>query len=150
MTTIDDLSSTLTAAIATEKIGTPVALRVHAIVASDSFDPAAALDAVIGLAGTAFPTKPQRLTARSAGADRQWNVLLNYVGGQTLSFSIASNPDRSAGNCLHLLLIGNHGIIRLEGAELLDERSGGSPENVVYWRRQMTDSHAKNSVVHLS
>ena len=150
MTTIDDLSSTLTAAIATGKIGTPVAMRVHAIVAADTFNPAATLDAVIGLADIAFPAKPQRITARSGGAGQQWNVLLNYAGGQTLSFSIASSPDRSAGNCLHLLLIGNHGIIRLEGAELINNRLGNSPENVVYWRRQMTDSHTKQSVVHLS
>jgi hypothetical protein len=150
VTTIDELQDAMTAAIATGKIGTPVALRVHAIVTSDSFNPAATLDAVIGLAGTAFPTKPQRLTARSAGAGQQWNVLLNYAGGQTLSFSIASNPDRSAGNCLHLLLIGNHGIVRLEGAELLDDCSGESPENVVYWKQHMTDSHAKQTVVHLS
>jgi hypothetical protein len=147
--TIDGLRNALTAAIATGKIGTPVALRVHAIVASDSFNPAAALDAVIGLADTTFSSKPQRLTARSGGAGKQWNVLMNYAGGQTLSFSIASSPDRSAGNCLHLLLIGNHGIIRLEGAELLNVCSCGPPKNVVYWRRQMTDSHISNSVVHL-
>lgn len=147
--TIDDLRRALTVAIATGKIGTPVALRVHAIVASDSFDPAAALDIVIGLAGIAFPTKPKRMTARSDPAGRQWNVLLNYAGGQTLSFSIASSPACSGGNCLHLLLIGNHGIIRLEEAELFDDCSEKSMENVVYWRQHMTDSHTHNSAVPL-
>jgi hypothetical protein len=147
--TTDDLQNALTAAIATGRIGTPVALRVHAIVASDSFNPAAALDAVIGLAGTAFPTKPQQMTARSGGAGQQWNVLLIYAGGQTLSFSIASSPASTGGNRLHLLLIGNHGIIRLEGKELVDDCSEKSPENATYWMRHMTNSHTHQSAVQL-
>ena len=57
------------------------------------------------------------------------NALISYGGGATL-FVTCGTADRPS---LHAVLIGNHGIARLEGAELFDGCPPQSNGNAAQW-----------------
>ena len=145
--TFDDLQNTLATAIATDKIGTPVALRLHVNLADLSVEPAALLAAVASWAESIFSASPAKLTARCTGDDRQHNLLLNYAGGQTLLLNIVSG---STNDSLQLLLIGNHGVVRLEGGELFDPTAMLPADDVDDWKRPLARSLAEKATVNLN
>lgn len=149
MATFDDLSRAVTAALETGKIGTPVAMRLYVRCADDSIDPAAVLNAAASLAGAIFSASPQNLTARFSEDRRQLNVLLGYADGQTLLLSVIGDV---AGDGCDLLLIGNHGIVRLEGGELFDavEPDSVSPDGETdRWQQLIAQSLATGEVIEL-
>ena len=144
---LSELQSTLVSAVASGKIGTPVSLRVHAVVAEDSLDPATFLDRISGWGATVFKAEPVRLTARVHATGRQWNILLNYPGGQKALITLASSP-ATAGD-LHLVLVGNHGMVRLEGGESFDTSPEATIPRAEFWQQRLTASHAQNGPVDL-
>jgi hypothetical protein len=144
--TFDDLRDTLATALATEKIGTPVALRLHVNLAELSFEPAALLATVASWAESIFRASPAKLTARCTGDDRQYNVLLNYAAGQTLLLNIVRG---STTDSLQLLLVGNHGVVRLEGGELFDPTGMQPADEIQHWKRPLARSLAGKATVTL-
>lgn len=138
--TLDDLERTLTDALSTEKIGTPVALRLHLQLADPAANLAQATAALMGLAETVFSQAPSRLTARTRDeTPRQWNLLCDYADGQTAQLTLGCGA--TASSTLHLLLVGNHGVVRLEGAELFDETSlSATDEETNRWQQAVTSS----------
>jgi hypothetical protein len=107
------------------EIGIPVALRVSAQFGDRSIDVVQGAILVTQLAETAFSESlPARLHARSTSDRRQLTVLASYRLGQ--SCFVTTTAIDGAGSTLDLLLIGNHGIVRLEGRELFDPEGGDS------------------------
>ena len=144
--TFDDLQKTLATTIATEKIGTPVALRLLVHIADLSVVPAALL-AIVALWGESiFTASPAKLTARCTADGRQHNVLLNYAGGQTLLLNIFRG---STSDCLQLLLVGNHGVVRLEGGELFDPAGMQAVDESQQWENPLARSLAEKNAVNL-
>lgn len=144
--TFEDLQKTLATAIATEKIGTPVALRLHVHLADLSILPVALLATVALWGESIFSASPAKLTARCTEDDRQYNVLLQYAGGQTLLFNVVSG---STNDSLQLLLIGNHGVVRLEGGELFDPAGMQPANDVDDWKKPLARSLAEKIAVNL-
>jgi hypothetical protein len=133
--TLDDLDRTLTDALSTGKVGSPVALRLHLQLADSAADLAQATAALMRLAETVFSETPSRVTARTRDeTPRQWNLLCNYPGGQTVQLTLGCGA--AASSTLHLLLVGNHGVVRLEGAELFDDTSlSATDEETNHWQQ---------------
>ena len=105
----------------------------------------------------AIEINPRAFTAAGFGDSLGWAgikiVLAVQIGddrAQAVHPAPQKDADHHVAGGLHLILIGNHGIIRLEGAELFDDSTGKSPKNAEFWMRQMTESRANNSAVHLS
>jgi hypothetical protein len=94
----------------------------------------------MGLAETVFSQAPSRLTARTRSeTPRQWNLLCDYSGGQTAQLTLGCGA--IASSTLHLLLVGNHGVVRLEGAEMFDETSlSATDEETNRWQQAVTSS----------
>ena len=119
--TLDDLRQTLNQAIETQKIGTPVSLRLHLQLADPQADLISTLAAIMHLADPFVATKPATLVARQEANGRQLTVLLENSQGRTIFLTVGRGSIGTAS--LYLTLVGNHGVVRLEGAELFDETS---------------------------
>jgi predicted dehydrogenase len=126
MTTFDDLSRTVLESVATGKIGTPVSFRLHAMlpeVRDERRGPEnhvrqqllAAVAQAAAFAERVLQARPATLLARGDSAGRQLNVLINHAGGQTALITVACTAAPITES--HLLVIGTHGVLRLEGAE---------------------------------
>ncbi|MBW3543757.1 MAG: hypothetical protein KY476_26210 [Planctomycetes bacterium] len=117
--TFDDLKAAIDKVLSAGRIGTPVSVRVHVQIArADAVPPYGGLAAAMRLADRVFDAEPCEVTARRADGTVHLNVLAGYPRGRTALVSIAFAAD--ADPRLDLLVIGNHGIARLEGGELFD------------------------------
>ena len=114
----DDLQKAVSEALASGQIGTPVSLRAHWQLADPNADLVKALAIILRVAEPAFSRVPDRLTARRGPDERQIHVLLHYADGKTALITLGRGSVQ--GESLHWLLIGNHGIMRLEGAEMFE------------------------------
>lgn len=111
--TFEELQAALEQAHATGKVGTPVAARVHLQLPEPTTDPAMVLTSVLRMLSPCFTDTPNTLRVRSAST--QWNILLQTPAGRSLFVTIGcAAVTRST---VHLLVVGNHGIIRLEGSD---------------------------------
>ncbi len=146
--TFDELNQTLTEARAGGKIGVPVSLRLHLQLSNPQADLMAALLAVIQMARPLFGAEPSKLMARGDSTGPQLNVLATFTGGQTLLLTLGRGAVERA--TLDLLLVGNHGLIRSEGAELFAEPVFTVPETVGQWKSWVDKSLRQNVSVDLS
>ena len=144
--TLDDLNRTLSKAIATQKIGTPVSLRLHLHLPDPQVELIGALSSLMQIAEPVFATKPSRLMARQDITGRQLNVLIETKAGETIFLTIGRGSADS--DNLNLLLIGNRGIVRLEGPELFEFSAVDAP-HVHDWSRPVEESLSKNQAVAL-
>jgi len=121
MTTVQELNQTIQTALDSGKIGTPVCLRASVQLNKGGPEPIVVLAACTRMAEALFEVQPAKLTARQTPDASQLNLIVEFAAGQTLSLSIGrgavNDPDTN------LLLIGNHGIIRLEGGDTLEQQS---------------------------
>ncbi len=148
--TFDDLSTTLWEAVETKRIGIPVALRLHLQLCDPQADLTVAMVASLCLVEPFFNLNPSRLMARRDSADRQLNVLLETADGRTVFVTVGRGSTGQA--TLHLLLIGNHGVVRLEGAQTFEEEAlqGAASElsaKVDEWNTRIAQSVARNEAV---
>ena len=109
--TFEDLRRTVLETVNAGRIGTPVALRWH-LFSSEQSDRLPGLLAGLALGEEVFATQAVRLACRASHANRQTSLLCQFPAGQTLlATSVCGcGPDRK----LQLLVVGNHGIARLE------------------------------------
>lgn len=119
--TLDEIHQTLLEAVNTGKVGTPVALRLHLQLVSTDVDPYLLVAELLQLCEPLFGEEPVRVMARNNNDGRQLNLLFETAAGRTISITIGGGSTTQA--FLSLLLIGNHGVIRLEGADSFDEQS---------------------------
>ena len=145
--TIDELRQTLLEARSTGKIGTPVALRVHVQLQDRQANFSIAVAAVMQLAKSVLEATPIELTARSDIDRRQLNVLFRYAGGQTVLVTLGRGAVSAAS--LQLLLVGNHGVVRLAGGDGFDERSLTAGDDVDRWNSWIDNSLSRGATVSL-
>ena len=81
-----ELHQTLTAALATGKIGTPITVRVHLQLPEPVADLNAALDAIITTTAPAFSQTLDTLQSRVHADGQQWNVLMRSTNGRSPAY----------------------------------------------------------------
>jgi hypothetical protein len=141
-----ELSQSLLDTIRTGDIGVPVALRVTSQFGNRSVSVIDGAVAATQLAVAAFSEeKPKRLHARAAADDFQLTLLVEYPLGQT--FFLTTTAIDGARSAIDLLLIGNHGIVRLEGGELFDPVEGPAPGRGEEWKAAIESSLRSNQAV---
>lgn len=113
--TCSEVQSALADAVRTGKLGTPVAARVHVQLVDDAVEPDAVLAPVLEMLRPCFDHPPASVRAREHASEGQWNVLFQTAAGGTVFVTVGCGAANAPG--LHLLVIGNHGVLRLEGAE---------------------------------
>ncbi len=143
--TLDDIRHTLLEAVKTGKVGTPVALRLHLQLTNADASLLSTAATLIGLCEPLFKVEPSQLFARSNAGGRQLSLLCETESGRTCSITIGSGSAKAAS--LNLLLVGNHGVIRLEGSELFDESSlNTSDANIDRWGLAIEQSLVSNAL----
>jgi len=139
--TLAELRQTLDDALGGGSVGVPVAARIHCQLDDPQCDLLAGLASLLALAeGALSPERAARLFARHSDDPRQLSVLVSYSSGQTSFVTIGCGA--AAEPALHLLLVGNRGVVRLEGAEQFDP-AGGPPtrgDDLKRWRRPVERS----------
>jgi len=130
--TFDDLSERIAPAVVSGKIGTPVSLRMHVQLAESRADLVQALANAMHVAESVFAVEPVTLVARRNSNESQLNVLVSYTHGQVVMLTVGRGSADSSS--LHLLLIGNRGVVRLEGSELFDDAGMQSPPDAAHWQ----------------
>ena len=132
MSSIAQLEETLGEAVTTGKIGTVVSVRALLHLPDEQADLETAASVVLGLAGRVIGSDAGRLVTRGQESGRQLNLLMRLDAGGILSVSVTRGS--SAQVELVLVVVGNHGVSRLEGAELAEEmglsvESFGDPDD---------------------
>ncbi|MGH7199424.1 MAG: hypothetical protein ACREJB_02395 [Planctomycetaceae bacterium] len=144
--TLEDLNRALVDALGAGKIGTPVHLRVHVELPEGDAEPGGIVEAVMVLARTAFAAEAATVTARRDDARTQWNLLFGHAGGQSALVTI--NRGCSAIPRVRLLVVGNHGVVRLEGGELFAGFAATQPLRPA-WVSRIDESIAGGNTVPL-
>lgn len=141
----EELRHSLLETIRTGDIGVPVALRVTSQFGNRAINVIDGAIAAAQLAVVAFSEeRPSRLHARKAADDRQLTLLVEYPLGQT--FFLTTTAIDGSPSALDLLLIGNHGIVRLEGGELFEPVASPPPVSEE-WRKAIESSLHSNQAV---
>ena len=119
MTPIATLEETLEEAVATGKLGSVVSVRALLHLPGEEPDLETAAAVLLSLSGRLVGSDPGSLVVRGHGSGRQLNLLLRLDAGPIVSLSLTrGSVDQLE---LALVVVGNHGVIRLEGAELAEE-----------------------------
>ena len=119
--TLDEIRETLLEAVSTKKIGSPVSLRFNLQLTQTNEKLSAIAATIVSMCQPLFELPPSRIFARATNNDRQLSLIGETESGRTCSITVGVGSAKSAS--LHLLLVGNHGVVRLEGAEMFDESS---------------------------
>lgn len=99
-------------------LGTPVAVRLVAQLRCDPVRLTAAAGHLLDWAARLLAAQPVRLHVRAGAHGSQLHVLACLAGGPTASLVCGVHP--TGGSELHLLILGNRGLVRLEGGEEFD------------------------------
>jgi hypothetical protein len=120
--TIPALARAVSQAIASGRIGTPVALRGHFHLSADHGTLLPALEAALGAAAAWFTSAPVRIYATGGARYGEITALAEYAGGQTalVSAGVLRDPLPRA----DVLLIGNHGTLRFQEPVALAAEQG--------------------------
>jgi hypothetical protein len=118
---LPDLRRTLHQALGSGRVGIPVALRLHLRLEKTGAANADLVSAAAVLMswGEQVFGSPPRDVAVSQSRDESLTILATCAGGQMIHVTVAA-AERAE---LHLLLVGNRGIVRLEGGELFEAAS---------------------------
>jgi hypothetical protein len=128
-----ELKHALSETIRQGDIGIPVALRVNCQFGDRSHEVIDGALIASQLAETAFSeVAPARLHARITSDNRQLTLLASYALGQTLLLTTTAVD--GARSEVDLLVVGNHGIIRLEGSEFFEPDGTPSPSTDIATR----------------
>ena len=141
--TLDDIQGALSDAMQTGKLGTPVAARVHLLVDGE-VNIAGAVERIAAMLSPCFELPSETVRARRHASGRVSSLLMQTGNGRTIFISIGQT-DRPA---LHLLVVGNHGVLRLEGGDCLEPVSFDRTENE--WSAQIAESCESGKIVRLN
>ena len=81
---------------------------------------------------------PTTVIARQTSGGTQLNVLVTLENGRTILATVGSGS--VSYSVLELLLIGNHGIVRLEGEDRIDKLVLTNDEGVQRWKNAVDRS----------
>ncbi|MCH7689284.1 MAG: hypothetical protein IH899_21855 [Planctomycetes bacterium] len=136
--TFDDLKRSLCSVLETGKIGTPVSMRVHLHIPKTRVDVYSALASIMKLCHSVTRDVPLTLIARQTSGGTQLNVLVTLENGRTILATVGSGSVKRS--VLELLLIGNHGVVRLEGEDRIDELLLTNDDEVQQWKTAVARS----------
>lgn len=146
-----EIHQSLTAAMATGKIGEQVSVRVHLQLPPANADLNAALDSIIAMTDPAVSQPMTKLQSRVHADGNQWNVLLQSANGRTLFVTLGRGSVQEA--TLELLVVGNHGVIRLEGGRVVFTAVGDNAvptaKSITAWTELVKQSHENGAAVPL-
>lgn len=148
MTTPAPLQEALDQAVATGKAGTIVSARLFLQLPDAAADLESAAAVLTETAGTLMELVPGWLTVRRHASASHLSLLLHADSGPLVSVSVTGGVVESVE--LVLVVIGNHGLIRLEGAELAAEMGllpGVFDEAAEEWREPITQALAEGAAV---
>lgn len=136
--TFDDLNNALSDVVASGKIGTPVSLRIHLQIPDATESVNSILAKIIHFGQSIVAGTPSSLVARKNTRQSQLNVILSCAGGQTILATVGSGSS----NRMHmqLLLIGNHGIVKLEGEDQLEALTPFHKDETARWESAINQS----------
>ncbi len=113
-----ELERALAETVATQKLGTIVSLRVHLQQSSDDAEVHRSLAALLSMVQPTLDMSAGKLCAQCDETGRQLSVLVENTAGRTLFATICqAGIDRPT---INLILVGNHGIARLETSDFRD------------------------------
>lgn len=112
--TLRELTRTLSETLQTGKIGIPVSARIRI---TSSATTEQLLPAVMTLLSSVWEEKHLTLRATQHKTGLQTDLQLHLESGPTISISLIQNSPQES---CRFLLIGNHGVIRLEGEDDFD------------------------------
>lgn len=126
--TLAEIRQTIQDAIDADQVGIPVAVRWHLRLPSGTdLEPVLADCLHDGERVFGSPIRKIGLTTQSS---RVMSALATCENGRTIMVSTSTTDEIPAA---HVLLIGNKGTIRLEGAELFDPSSVSSEASLDAW-----------------
>jgi len=129
--TLEHLRQSLLTVLQTGRIGSPVSLRLHLQLSDAQYDSNAALASLMPLCKAVFHSTPAGLSARRDSGQTQLNAMVSFSGGETLLVSVGQGFSEETR--LDLLLIGNHGVVRLEGNDPLENLPAVDVDQVQQW-----------------
>ena len=147
--TIDELRQALREVLDTDRLGTPVAVRLSAQVADTQTTPLQVICRCMELVSEALTDAPLRLSAVCTSDQCQLSILVQHAGGQTTSATAGTGQSADS---LQLLVVGSRGVARLEGGEWFVAEDGVSEPagGLEFWSRGVTDSLAHGGFVPLT
>ena len=145
--TLDELHRTCREALESGKIGTPVAICLHAQLSDANADLERWVSALIEFASSLFGSAASRLMVRCDAAESQWHLLASFSGGETLQLNAGRGSARES--CLQLLLIGHRGSLRLEGGECFDASQLSEGWCVTEWGDRIRESLQSDTALQL-
>ena len=136
MMTYGELTRALSDLLRRGEIGTPVSLRMFLHLPEPNADLDSAVATLMRLAASVFPCEVADLAARLDSEERQLNILIRMSDGRTVSLTVVRGGVTTVP--LNLLLIGNHGIVRLEGGDaMLPFSPEEIPEDTDCWKKRI-------------
>jgi hypothetical protein len=144
--TLTELRAALAQAVATGKLGTPVSARVHVQLAESECDLPSVLGGVLRMLSPAFDEPPARIRARKHASAPQWNLLLRTTTGRTIFITVGCGSRATA--ALDLLVVGNHGIVQLQGGDAFEWEPQEEPRPA--WMSQVDEAIATGREIALT
>ena len=131
-----DVECSLDSVLRSNRIGTPVALRIYALLPDFRGDLRNAIGCFAPLIQRVSNVSAGKLLARAHPGGKQVSVLWMDAEGRSAFISVTSVP--KAPQSLRVLLAGNHGVMQLSGGELWNEPVSG--EESPLWSEEITKS----------
>ena len=119
--TLEEIKSTLLSTIETGRIGTPVSLRLYVQLTKADWNLVDLGVQLLAVARVVFDSDVAMIQSQSNARQSQISVLAESLTGRTVSLTIGAGHAKEPQ--FDLLLVGNHGVARLEGLEDFDESS---------------------------
>ncbi|MDA0834010.1 MAG: hypothetical protein O2955_02435 [Planctomycetota bacterium] len=130
------------------RLGTIVSLRV---LMSTKSRPVEQLAIWLEWTGKLFDSSTGKLYASQDAGGRQISVLASLASGATISLTAVSysSVDDEPANTLQLLLIGQHGIARLEGGNEIDPALASAEKTSNKWTAAIEKSVHSQAAIHV-
>lgn len=133
--TSEELQKSLLSEATGGRIGVPLSLRASIQLADADTDLVLVATDLLQFAGELLSGHPSRLMAKSDAQTRQINALVEFDKGQTATITVGRGS--VAHDEAQAILVGNHGIARLEGGELFEYGVRAENPNQLEWRRRL-------------
>ncbi len=133
---VADLARALREALDSEQLGTPVALRIHAGLPLPSAQPAAMAGMFLPLIRLLANETGGQISARQNAGGGHASVLWTAANGRSVLLTLISTP--TVQQHLQVLAVGNHGITRLTGGEMWEEKL--NPGQTPIWKAEIAES----------
>ncbi len=137
--TLNDLKTAIVAAIATGRAGEIVSVRLHWPLSDTTTAERQVLIAAVDLIDVALNLGPTRWRLRRAGGDR----LLHLHGVDDRGRTAVVTVTRGFSDKSQLTVFGNHGIVRLDQADLQDDVPSANPARPRPWLAGLDEASAK-------